>query len=146
MRKSEPGDKDSVDCALIKEINQLYGVALGAGAVTCVACGSRLFEGAKVLVYTYKPAGSFQYEVGYTLCAEHNEQHCIDTTSEDAPYTIGVRELVVEGWIGTCTDVRTQMTRLVLLDPTPVLVSDASTKTGREVAAEEYTQRDGGIQ
>ncbi|WP_436903563.1 hypothetical protein [Halovenus halobia] len=84
--------------------------------------------------------------MGYVLCAEHDEHKCINTTSEDSPYTIGVRELVVEGRIGTRTDVRTQAAKLVLLDPKPVLVSDATMKTGRKVSAEEYIQQDGGQQ
>ena len=143
MKGSNPETKEGDDRQLIEDINQLNRIALGEGAVTCVACGSRLFEGREVLVYAYRPAGAPRYGVGYVRCAEHDEQHCLDTTSEDAPDTIGVRELVVQGRIGTCTDVRTQVARLVLLDPTPVVVSDETTKTGREVGVEEYTDTDG---
>jgi hypothetical protein len=140
MDESTSRGKESVDRLLIEDINQIKRIALGAGAVTCVACGSRLFEGREVFVYAYKPAGGPRFGVGYVFCAEHDEHHCLDTTTEDPLYTVGVRELVVQGRIGTCTDVRTQAARLVLLDPTPVVVSDETTKTGREVPVEEYTR------
>jgi hypothetical protein len=143
MEKSNPSNEEAIDDQLIEDISQIKHIALGVGAVTCVACGSRLFEGREVFVYAYKPAGAPRYGVGCVLCAEHDEYYCLDTTSEEPPYTIGVRELVVRGRIGTCTDVRTQVARLVLLDPTPVVVSDEATKSGREVPVEEYARSDG---
>lgn len=143
MKNSSLKTKEGDDRQLIEEINQLNRIALGAGTVTCVACASRLTEGREALVYTYRAAGTPRYGVGYVLCADHDDHHCINTTSEDPPYTVGVRELVVEGRIGTCADVRSQSTRLVLLDPTPVVVSDETTKTGREVTTEKYSRQGG---
>ncbi|GGL64405.1 hypothetical protein GCM10009039_22870 [Halocalculus aciditolerans] len=66
------------------------------------------------------------FQVGNVVCGE--EGH--DLPEE---YTLGVRELVVEGRVGWCSDGATQSSWPVLLDPAVVAVSAEATKSIRLV-------------
>ena len=126
MENSEPANQEAVDTELIEDIYQIYGVSLGEGAATCQVCGSPLHEGNSVVVYVFRPAGEVMFRVGYVVCGD--EGHELPEA-----YTLGVRELVVEGRVGWCSDGATQSSWPVLLDPEAVAVSAAATKSVRKI-------------
>ena len=123
--------------SIIKDINQLQLVALGEGAVVCQACGSELPEGAPVAVYAFQPLDKLTFQIGYTKCAEgrYVPSEC---------FTLGVRELLVEGRVGTCSDQATQSSWPVLVAPELVAVSAASTKSVQWLS-EETRERVGDV-
>lgn len=107
---------------LAEEISQLENIALGEGAVVCLVCGFELREGTPVMVYAFRPAGEITYQIGHVTCAENCRMpmEC---------FTLGVRELVVEGRVGWCSDQATQSSWPVLLAPVPLTVSPAAATT-----------------
>jgi hypothetical protein len=66
------------------------------------------------------------FQVGYVMCG--NEDHELPEE-----YTLGVRELVVEGHVGWCSDGLTQSSWSVLLEPDILAVSAAATKSVRKI-------------
>ena len=122
MCKIPPQRKEGVDSRLIKDISKIKQKALGEGAVVCQACGSELREGAPVVVYAFRPIEEPTFEIGYTKCADGRY-----TPSEC--FTLGVRELLVEGRVGMCSDQAMQSSWPVLVAPEPVAVSAASTRS-----------------
>jgi len=126
MERSEPTNQEAVDNGLIEDICQLDRISLGEGAATCQACGSPLHEGDAVVVYVFRPAGSVRYQVGHVVCGDG--QH-----TQIEVFTLGVRELLVEGRVGWCSDGATQSSWPVLLAPEAAGVSAAATKSLRRV-------------
>lgn len=122
MQNTGSYSQEGTERSIIKDIHQLQLVALGEGAVVCQACGSELREGAPVVVYAFQPLDKLTFQIGYTKCAEgqYVPSEC---------FTLGVRELLVEGRVGTCSDQATQSSWPVLVAPEPVAVSAASTKS-----------------
>ena len=90
----------------------------------CQVCNESLTEGDQITLYLYKPAGNARYTIGQSRCRTHDD----DLTPL---FTLGVRELVVEGRIGQCRDHATQQTWPVLLAPSVRLISAGDTTTGR---------------
>lgn len=126
MKNSNSKTQEGSDRPLIKDIHQINYISLGEGAATCQVCGSSLREGESVVVYVFRPAGEVMFQVGYVVCGD--EGHELPTE-----YTLGVRELLVEGRIGVCSDGATQSSWPVLLDPVVVAVSAAATKSVRKI-------------
>ncbi|WP_178915469.1 hypothetical protein [Natronomonas gomsonensis] len=126
MEKSNPSKQEVVGDQLIEDISQLKQISLGEGAAACQACGSPLYEGESVVVYVFRPAGEVMFQVGYVVCGDG-----VHELPEE--YTLGVRELVVEGRVGWCSDGATQSSWPVLLDPVVVAVSAAATKSVRKI-------------
>ena len=126
MADSIPDFKESTDRNVVEDITQLKRISLGEGAATCQVCGLSLREGDAVVVYVFRPAREVMFQVGYVVCgdAEH------ELPKE---YTLGVRELVVEGRVGWCSDGATQSSWPVLLAPEVVAVSAAATKSVRKI-------------
>ncbi|WP_418284850.1 hypothetical protein [Halorubrum sp. DTA46] len=124
MKRSASTNQEAVDSELIEDIYQIYGNSLGEGAAKCQVCGSPLREGDAVVVYVFRPAGEVMFQVGYVVCGD--EEHELPRE-----YTLGVRELVVEGRIGVCSDGAMQSLWPVLLDPDVLAVSAAATKSVR---------------
>jgi 5-methylcytosine-specific restriction endonuclease McrA len=124
MEDSSPDRQEGTDWKIIEEIIQLEKISLGEGAATCQVCGSSLREGEAVVVYVFRPAGEVMFQVGHVVCGD--EGHELPTE-----YTLGVRELLVEGRIGLCSDGATQSSWPVLLDPEVSGVSAAATKSLR---------------
>jgi hypothetical protein len=122
MKNSNPETQEGDDRSLIEDIHQLNFVALGEGAAACEACGEKLREGAPVVVFTFRPADQPAFQIGHVKCTE-----CRHEPTEY--FTLGVRELVLEGRVGTCTDPATQSSWPVLLAPQPRAVSAADTTT-----------------
>jgi hypothetical protein len=100
--------------------------ALGEGAAMCQVCGCELREGDELTAYAFRAAGNLIFELGYVMCGADVHEH-------PSVFTRGVHELVVTGRIGLCTDVSTQSSWLVLVEPSPVVVSVASSSSARTV-------------
>jgi len=126
MQKSNPPKQEVVGDSLAEDISQLQQISLGEGAATCQVCGSPLHEGDAVVVYAFRPTGAVRFQVGHVICG--GDQH--DHPSE---YTLGVRELIVAGRVGRCSDSVTQSSWPVLLAPEVVGVSAAATKSLRRI-------------
>jgi len=99
------------------------------GDPTCQACGETIREGDSVTLYLFRLAGRSGYTVGQCRCLNHNDE-LTDL------FTLGTRELIVDGRIGLCRDHATQQTWPVLLAPSVRLVSAADTTTGRIVTSQ----------
>jgi len=124
MKESKTEEQEGNDNGLIEDINQLKSVALGEGAATCQVCGSELPDGAPVTVFAYRPAGQPTYELAYVSCGE--SEHDLLTY-----FTLGVRDLLVDGHVGRCTDPHTDTSWPVLLDPAIRAVSPADSTSAR---------------
>jgi hypothetical protein len=131
MKKSNPETQEGDDRSLIEEIYQINYISHGEGAATCQTCGSPLHEGDSVVAYVFRPAGELLFQTGYVVCGDDEHELPME-------YTLGVRELLVEGRVGWCSDGATQSSWPVLLVPEVVGVSAAATKSLRRVP-------DGGI-
>ncbi|PHQ43704.1 hypothetical protein Z052_02680 [Halorubrum sp. C191] len=110
----------------MEAIYQLEKYVLGEGAPMCQVCGCELREGDEVTAYAFRAAGNPIFEIGYVVCGADVYEH-------PSVFTRGVHELVVTGRVGLCTDVSTQSLWLVLIEPTPVVVSVASSSSARTV-------------
>ena len=97
MNKSSLHGKDGIDRNLIKNLSQLEQIALGEGAAACEACGEKLREGEPLVAFAFRPADQPAFEIGHVKCTE-----CRYEPTEY--FTLGVRELVLDGRIGTCSD------------------------------------------
>ncbi len=125
MTKKDFSGQENVD-QLIEAINQVEFHALGVGAAMCQVCGCELREGDGVTAYAFRAAGNPFFEVGYVMCGADVHEH-------PSVFMRGVHELVVTGRVGLCTDVSMQSSWLVLIEPTPVVVSVASSSAARTV-------------
>jgi hypothetical protein len=126
MEKSNPSKQEVVGDQITEDISQFKQISLGEGAATCQVCGSSLCEGDAVVVYVFRPAGEVMFQVGNVVCGDEGREL-------PKEYTLGVRELLVEGRIGVCSDGATQSSWPVLLDPVVVAVSAAATKSVRKI-------------
>ena len=126
MNESKTEGQEGNDKDLIEDINQLKSVALGEGAVACQVCGTPLRGGSPVSVYVYRPAGESTFEIGHIICGDDGH----DLTTH---FTLGVRELIVDGRVGLCSDVATGACWPVLLDPSVRVVSTMESRAGRIV-------------
>jgi hypothetical protein len=126
MEDSIPDRQEGTDREFIEEINQLEKISPGEGAATCQVCGSSFRDGDAVVVYVFRPAGEVMFQLGYIVCGD--EGHGLPTE-----YTLGVRELLVEGRIGGCSDGATQSSWPMVVDPEVVGVSAAATKSVRKI-------------
>jgi hypothetical protein len=122
MERSNPSNQETVDDQLIEDISQLIYFSLREGAAVCEACGEKLREGAPIVVFAFRPADQTAFQVGHVKCTG-----CRHEPSEY--FTLGVRELVLDGRVGTCSDPATQSSWQVLLAPQPRAVSPADTTT-----------------
>lgn len=124
MVDSNPPNQEVVGEQLIEDISQLLKIALGEGAAACEACGEKLREGEPVVAFAFRPAEQPTYQLGHVKCTG-----CRHEPTEY--FTLGVRELVLDGRVGTCTDQATQSSWPVLLAPRPRAVSPADTTSVR---------------
>lgn len=93
----------------------------------CQICGEPPTEGDQIILYLYKPAGSAKYSIGQCRCRSHDD-------NLPSLFTLGVRELMVDGRIGQCRDHATQQMWPVLIDPSIRLISAQDTTSGRVVS------------
>ena len=90
--------------------------------LACQVCGQPLNEGDDITAYAYRAAGEPAYAIGYIMCGADIHEH-------PTVFTRGVREYVLTGHVGSCTNSQTQSTTFVLLDPTAIVTSLTTTTT-----------------
>ena len=134
MRESKLPAQEAIDQVLIEDVKQLDKIALGEGAAVCEVCGEELREGASVVVFAFRPVEQPAFEIGHVKCTE-----CRHEPTEF--FTLGVRELVLDGRIGTCTDPATQSWWPVLLAPQPRAVSPPDATTVRPLPGVSWFRR-----
>ena len=123
MNESTSTRQESIGNQLIEDISKIQQIALGEGAVVCQVCGAVLRAGSRVSVFVWRPAGDPAFEFGHVICGE--DEHKLPTY-----FTLGVRELVVDGRVGRCVDAGSQSSWPVLLDPVVRVVSPMGLRTG----------------
>ncbi|NIC00950.1 hypothetical protein [Halobacterium sp. R2-5] len=136
MRESESQDEESIAQGLIEDIIQLKRTALGEGAGSCHVCGEDVVEGMEVGVVVFRGAGSPAFEVQYVLCDDHLDGYSTE-------FTLGVREVVVRGQFGWYSVDESRLCPVVV-SPTIVGVSEASTTSIREISDREGVSVDFG--
>ena len=134
MERSNPSNQETVGDQIIEDISQFQYFALGEGAAVCEVCGEELREGASLVVFAFRRAEQPVFEIGHVKCVE-----CRHEPTEF--FTLGVRELVLEGRVGTCSDPATQSSWPVLLAPQPRAVSSADTTTVRPLPGVAWFRR-----
>jgi hypothetical protein len=97
MKESEPTNQEVIATQLIEYTHQLEKISLKGVVAACQACGTTFQEGDLVVVYAFRPAGAYKYQLGHVVCG--NDQHDLPTE-----YTLGVPELLIEGQVGTCSN------------------------------------------
>ncbi|OSO92191.1 hypothetical protein B9H04_16280 [Halorubrum ezzemoulense DSM 17463] len=102
------------------DLAQLTRIVLDIDNPICQVCGQPLHEGDDITAYAYRAAGEPAYAIGYIMCGSDVHEH-------PTVFTRGVREYVLTGHIGACSNTRTQSTTFVLLDPTVVVTSPTTT-------------------
>lgn len=122
MNHSTLPPQECIDKQLIEEMAYIQQESLGEGAAACEVCGDELGEGASVVVFAFRPDDRPTFEIGHVKCIDcrHEPTECL---------RLGVRELVLEGRVGTCTDHVTESSWPVFLSPQPRAVSPADTTT-----------------
>jgi hypothetical protein len=108
------------DNAQAVDLTQLTRISLDTADPICQVCGQPLHEGDDITAYAYRAAGEPAYAIGYIMCGSDSHEH-------PTVFTRGVREYVLTGHIGTCSNTRTQSVTFVLLDPTAVIISPTTT-------------------
>lgn len=107
-------------------LSHLHIEPLGEGDSICQTCGEAITTGDPVTLYLYRPAGHSGYTIGQCRCSGHN-----DTLT--SLFTLGVREIIVDGRIGHYRSHDTDQTQSVLVAPSVRLISAPDTKSGRVV-------------
>ena len=120
MINTESDYEESSGRAIVEVINQLKSTALGEGAAVCEVCGEELWEGDPLVVFAFRPVDHPMFEIGHVKCTE-----CRHEPTEY--FTLGVREVVLDGRVGTCSDQVSQSSWPVLLAPRLRAVSSADT-------------------
>lgn len=121
MKEFDRPCQESIGDQLIEDISQIKQIALGAGAATCEVCGTSLFESDSVVVVVTRSIGGVGYEVACVLCGDGHQIPW--------EFSVGVRELVVVGRIGRCSDGAVQESWQVLLAPDVLGVSSVTRRT-----------------
>jgi hypothetical protein len=105
---------------LAADLAHLTRISLDTDNPICQICEQPLHEGDDITAYAYRAAGELTYAIGYIMCGSDVHKH-------PTVFTRGVREYVLTGHIGTCSNTRTQSVTFVLLDPAPVVTSPTTT-------------------
>jgi hypothetical protein len=118
--------QEGSDNSKIEVISKIKQIALGEGPAECQICDRKLREGDELTAYAFRAAGNPIFEIGYVMCGDDEHAHPTE-------FMRGVHELVVTGRIGLCTDVSTQSSWLVLIEPEPVVASRPTENFARTI-------------
>ena len=118
----------------VADLAQLTRISLNTTHPICQVCGHPLHEGDDITAYASRAAGGPVYAIGYIMCGADTHEH-------PTVFTRGVREYVLTGHIGSSTNTQTQSTTYILLEPTIVVTSPATT-TNLHVHPDAPTPRD----
>lgn len=116
-------ENSGTDVQLNKVLFKSYFTSPADSDTKCQVCGKTIAEGKSVTLYLSLAPSRIGYMIGQCRCADHYEDLSI-------LFTLGVRELIIDGRIGQHQDPTTQ-TRPVLLSPSIRLISTGDTTTGR---------------
>jgi len=133
MEQSTIQSKDGTGIDIDTALSQIDAQKIGDSTRNCAACGSRLEEGDAVTCCAFKPIDGSTYRINYVHCGHtrHGSSHAFQECYS---------ELIITGRVGRCSDVRTQRSWLVLLEPRPDVVSPAGTTASREVTPADASQ------
>ncbi|MEZ3163836.1 hypothetical protein ABNG03_03775 [Halorubrum sp. RMP-47] len=106
------------------DLPQLTRISINTTRPICQVCGQPLHEGDDITAYAYRAAGEPAYAIGYIMCGADIHEH-------PTVFTRGVREYVLTGHIGTCSNTQTQSTTFVLLEPSTVVTSPTTSSEPR---------------
>ncbi|MFC5133553.1 MULTISPECIES: hypothetical protein [Haloferacaceae] len=120
MTKSTPPNQESIDSELIEDINKLKLSDLAEGAVICQVCDSRIWEGGRITVSAFRSKSDPKFKIEDVFCRGHGDEY-------NRSWDRSLRELVVQGRVGTVSDAATQSAWLVLLEPELVVFSPRNT-------------------
>ena len=118
MYHSCRGDNEAIGVLAREEAASFSGLSLADAE--CWACGEEFGEGESVVVYVFRRSEAVRYEVGRPVCGG-------DRDAVRQEFTLGLRELLLEGRVGVCSDPARQVSWLVLVAPRVVGVSAAAT-------------------
>ncbi len=90
-------------------------VVIGEGAVICEGCGENLREGASFVASAFRSIDQPAFQIEHVKCTE-----CRYESTEY--FTAGVRELVMDGRIGTHSEQATESSWPVLLASQPCAI------------------------
>lgn len=123
MREIQSNQQEAIESLDIREVEQLGLIALGEKTAVCQECGKRLHGGEHVLVYVFRRCPHAVWLTGQVRCTNH-------PPDLGALASLGVREYVVSGRVGHCSDHTLQRQWPVLLAPT---LEALSPEAGRAV-------------
>lgn len=124
--------EDGIEPRIKRSVSHLHLSPLYEAELNCQMCGTELSDSDQITLYLYRSAGGCTYTIGQCRCRNHNED--LKTL-----FTLGLRELIVDGRIGQFRDPTTEETWPVLLTPSIRLISAGDTKSGRRLT--DHSQR-----
>lgn len=125
-------ENSGTDVQLSQELSHLEIPSPNDGNPACQVCGERITEGESVTLYLSRTPGRARYSIGQCRCADHNE----DLTAQ---FTLGVREVIVDGRVGHCRHHDKNQTQLILVALAVRLISAPDTTSGRVVGDADRT-------
>jgi len=121
MKTYNPTRKNRID--LERDIAQLDGIGLAEEPPLCHNCHQLLTAGERITVYARREADTAHFELGRMTCSDH--QH-----DQRTQFNTELRELIVDGCVGWCSDHSQQMAWPILLHPEARVVSPIDTDDG----------------
>lgn len=129
MKRYDLNRKNRVD--IEQDLAQLEGTGLAEGVPLCRTCNQPLTEGQHLTVYARRAADTASYELGQMTCIDHQCEQ-IDHFETD------IRELVVEGRVGQCSDHALQSSWPVLLHPQARVISPLGSAEGYRLSGDPW--------
>ena len=121
MRKYNQTEQERI--AIERDVRQLNATALAEQTPECHECHRSLTEGTEITLRATQASDEAVFEFGQVQCREHDIKQNEEFNSE-------LRELIVEGRVGRCSDQSRQTSWPVLLHPQARLISPLETAKG----------------
>lgn len=109
--------------AIERDVRQLNATALAERTPECHECCRSLTEGIDVILRATQAPAEAVFEFGQVQCREHDIKQNEEFNSE-------LRELIVEGRVGRCSDQSRQTSWPVLLHPQARIISPVGAPKG----------------
>lgn len=127
MKEYDPTKQERI--AIERDVRQLDAAALAERIPECHDCAQALTEGTEITVRATQAADEADFELEEVKCRHHDIE-------QDNKFKNSLRELVVEGRVGRCSDQSRQTSWPVLLHPQVRLISPATTAKGYRLPGE----------
>lgn len=121
MKEYNLTEKNRTD--LNRDLAQLEGTGLAEKTPLCQTCDRPLTEGQRLTVYTRQTANTATFELGAMTCVDHHHD-------QRTQFNRSVRELIIEGCVGRCSDHAKQASWPILLHPQARTISPRGTTDG----------------